>query len=521
MVSEEIGLNEALEHGGIRAIETDLGEWVCQLAGQRPSHLLAPIVHMDRREVADVLSAEAGELIGDDPATMVAWARTRLRATFLDAGIGITGANFLVAETGTAIVLENEGNGRLVSSLPRCHVVVVGIEKLVDRLADAAFLIEQLSLVRHRARAAELRLPDRESRAGRRRRPRRARRGRGRRGPPRARGHALRGRALVHPLRLLPERLPGLRQGRRAGLRVGLLGADRGRAHAAPDRACDPDQGRKLPSLSSLCGACTEVCPVGIPLHDLLVRDRAAAVQAGETSSAERTAWRAWSLAWSSPRRYRASARAASLGRVARARAARRPPRGGARTTRCPRSTAGRSTPAGPRSNGTSDDRRLSRRRLGLGSDRAARADLRRRAQRPSRSCSPGSRRGPSATGRATRSSPRSTLRASASPAAPVLADAGITGAERGIASTGTLLLTYGEGRGRSVGLLPDVHIAVLAADRIVADLPTALALAYAGGGPPPAAVTLVTGPSASSDIEKIRVTGVHGPRRLGVVVVG
>jgi L-lactate dehydrogenase complex protein LldG len=106
-------------------------------------------------------------------------------------------------------------------------------------------------------------------------------------------------------------------------------------------------------------------------------------------------------------------------------------------------------------------------------------------------------------------------------PAAPALADAGITGAERGIASTGTLVLTYGEGRGRGVGLLPDVHIAVLAADRIVADLPTALQLAYAGGGHPPAAVTLVTGPSASSDIEKIRVTGVHGPRRLGVVVVG
>jgi L-lactate dehydrogenase complex protein LldF len=75
-------------------------------------------------------------------------------------------------------------------------------------------------------------------------------------------------------------------------------------------------QARKLPSLSSLCGACTEVCPVGIPLHDLLVRDRAAAVAAGEASAAERAAWRAWALAWSSPRRYRASARAASLGRV-------------------------------------------------------------------------------------------------------------------------------------------------------------------------------------------------------------
>ena len=77
-----------------------------------------------------------------------------------------------------------------------------------------------------------------------------------------------------------------------------------------------PDQGRKLPSLSSLCGACTEVCPVGIPLHDLLVKDRAAAVAAGESTLAARVAWRAWALAWSSPRRYRASAQAASLGRV-------------------------------------------------------------------------------------------------------------------------------------------------------------------------------------------------------------
>jgi L-lactate dehydrogenase complex protein LldG len=108
-----------------------------------------------------------------------------------------------------------------------------------------------------------------------------------------------------------------------------------------------------------------------------------------------------------------------------------------------------------------------------------------------------------------------------ATPASPEHADAGITGAERGIAATGTLVLSYGAGRGRGVGLLPDVHIMLLGADRIVADLPTALGLAYAGGGTPPAAITLVTGPSASSDIEKIRVTGVHGPRRMGVVVVG
>jgi L-lactate dehydrogenase complex protein LldG len=107
-----------------------------------------------------------------------------------------------------------------------------------------------------------------------------------------------------------------------------------------------------------------------------------------------------------------------------------------------------------------------------------------------------------------------------AAAAAPELADAGITGAERGVAATGSLVLTYGAGRGRGVGLLPDIHITLLAADRIVADLPTALELAYAGSSPP-SAITVITGPSASSDIEKIRVTGVHGPRRMGVVVVG
>jgi L-lactate dehydrogenase complex protein LldF len=316
MVSEEIGLNEALEHGGIRAIETDLGEWVCQLAGQRPSHLLAPIVHMDRGEISEVLSAEAGMSIGDDPATMVAWARSRLRATFLDAGIGITGANFLVAETGTAIVLENEGNGRLVSSLPRCHVVVAGIEKLVDRVTDAAFLIEQLSLA-----AIARELPSYVSLiAG----PARD----GDDGPEElvvvvvdAGRTALVGTPYEDVLSCI--RCGSCLNACPVYAKVG--GQAYGSVYSGPIGAVltplltgmRPGQGRKLPSLSSLCGACTEVCPVGIPLHDLLVRDRAAAVEAGEASGAERAAWRAWSLAWSSPRRYRAFAKAASLGHVA------------------------------------------------------------------------------------------------------------------------------------------------------------------------------------------------------------
>jgi L-lactate dehydrogenase complex protein LldF len=270
-------------------------------------------MHLDRAEVADVLSREAGELIGDDPATMVAWARTRLRDTFLEAGIGITGANFIVAETGTAVVLENEGNGRLVSSLPRCHVVVVGVEKLVERLADAAFLVEQLSLA-----AIARELPSYVSWIS---------------GPARDGDDGPEElvvvvvdagrRALVGTP--YEEVLSCIRCGSCLNVcpvytKVG--GHAYGAVYSGPIGAVlspllagmQPDQGRRLPSLSSLCGACTEACPVGIPLHDLLVRDRSAAVRAGAASAPERATWKAWSLAWSSPRRYRLSARAASLG---------------------------------------------------------------------------------------------------------------------------------------------------------------------------------------------------------------
>ncbi len=271
---------------------------------------------MDRGEVADVLSAEAGELIGDDPATMVAWARSRLRETFLDAGIGITGANFLVAETGTVVVLENEGNGRLVSSLPRCHVVVVGIEKLVERLADAAFLVEQLSLA---AIARELPSyvswisgPARE----------------GDDGPEElvvvvvdAGRTALVGTPYEDVLSCI--RCGSCLNACPVYAKVG--GHAYGSVYSGPIGAVltplltgmRPDQGRKLPSLSSLCGACTEVCPVGIPLHDLLVqRPRRRGGGRRERRSPRARPGAHGPLAWSSPRRYRASAQAASRGRM-------------------------------------------------------------------------------------------------------------------------------------------------------------------------------------------------------------
>ncbi|MQC28084.1 MAG: 4Fe-4S dicluster domain-containing protein, partial [Chloroflexi bacterium] len=138
MVSEEIGLNAALEAAGIEAVETDLGEWILQLAGEHPSHLVMPAIHKRRGQVAELLTRVVGRHFDpDDIPAMVRSVRTELRERFLTAGLGLTGANALVAETGTVMLVTNEGNGRMSSSLPAVHVVTVGAEKTVPTLADA------------------------------------------------------------------------------------------------------------------------------------------------------------------------------------------------------------------------------------------------------------------------------------------------------------------------------------------------------------------------------------------------
>ncbi|TCJ13474.1 lactate utilization protein, partial [Rubrobacter taiwanensis] len=149
MVTEEIELNRRLEEGypelGLEIVETDLGEWIAQLAGEHPSHIVGPILHMSRRRVAEILSGVAGEPIPPDVAALAAFARRRLREKFLAADIGITGANFAVSETGTIVLVTNEGNGRLVTSLPPVHVAVVGIEKLVPRMRDLSVFLQLLA----------------------------------------------------------------------------------------------------------------------------------------------------------------------------------------------------------------------------------------------------------------------------------------------------------------------------------------------------------------------------------------
>lgn len=145
MVSEEIAVNHALERAGIRAVETDLGEWIIQLAHEKPSHLIAPAIHKSRAQVADLFSSVfRREVPREDISAQVKVARTELREEFLSAGMGLTGANALIAETGTVMLVTNEGNGRLVSTAPPVHVVLAGYEKLLPSFEDA---ITQLRLL--------------------------------------------------------------------------------------------------------------------------------------------------------------------------------------------------------------------------------------------------------------------------------------------------------------------------------------------------------------------------------------
>ncbi|MCB4359342.1 LutB/LldF family L-lactate oxidation iron-sulfur protein [Quatrionicoccus australiensis] len=148
MLSEEAHLNEALAAAGIRPVETDLGEYIIQLAGETPSHIIAPAVHKTIEEVEALFAEEHGRPLetrtsADIPA-MTREAREVLRQHFLSAEMGITGANFLIAETGSAALVTNEGNGRMVTTLPRVHVVVTGIEKIVPTLDDFATLMRLL-----------------------------------------------------------------------------------------------------------------------------------------------------------------------------------------------------------------------------------------------------------------------------------------------------------------------------------------------------------------------------------------
>lgn len=144
MASEEIRLNAHLEAAGLSVKETDLGEWIVQLAGQRPSHMVMPAIHLTKEQVAELFSKEVDERLAADIPRLVAVARERLREQFLAADMGISGANVAVAETGSLVLVSNEGNARLVTTAPRIHVAIVGLEKLIERFEDVLPILTAL-----------------------------------------------------------------------------------------------------------------------------------------------------------------------------------------------------------------------------------------------------------------------------------------------------------------------------------------------------------------------------------------
>jgi len=319
MATEEIDLNPALEADGVRVVETDLGEYVVQLDGDRPSHIIAPIIHKTRGEVRESLSRVAGRDLPDDAAVLTGVARAQLRDAFMEADVGISGANFGVAETGTICLVTNEGNGRMCTSLPRVHIALMGVERVVPRLTDLAVLLPLLTgagtgqlvtsyvnLLSGPRRPGEPDGPE-EMHVVLLDNGRRALRGT----PYQEALHCIRCGACQNVCPVYRQ-VGGHAYGWVYGGPIGAVLTPLFRGQ---------HDGGELSQATSLCGACDDVCPVKIPLHDLLLslrRDRAAA---GEAPRAERLAVRAWSWAWSWPVTYRLSAR---LGRWA-ALAARRP----------------------------------------------------------------------------------------------------------------------------------------------------------------------------------------------------
>ena len=269
MATEEIHLNEALEHAGITPVETDLGEYIIQLAHERPSHIIAPAIHKTKGQVADLFGREFKRRVEADPEVLTKIARDELREKFLQADLGITGANFAVADTGTVVLVTNEGNGRMVTSLPRVHVAVMGVEKVVPSLTDLMVFLAILAksatgqklsvyttLVRGPRRAEELEGPDefhlvlldngRIAQLG---------------GPLREALSCLRCGACLNVCPVY-QQIGGHAYGYTYPGPIGIL---------LTAMLEGPRSVRDLAHASSLCGACADACPVRIDIPRMLI----------------------------------------------------------------------------------------------------------------------------------------------------------------------------------------------------------------------------------------------------------
>ncbi|MGZ8844379.1 MAG: LutB/LldF family L-lactate oxidation iron-sulfur protein, partial [Pyrinomonadaceae bacterium] len=325
MATEEIHLNAALEAEGIEALETDLGEYIIQLAGETPSHIIAPAIHKTKRQIAELFTEKLGLEPTDEILKLTSTAREVLRGKFAAADIGVSGVNFGVAETGTILILENEGNIRLTTSLPKTHIAVMGIEKVIPSFADLEVFLKLLprsgtgqhltayqSIITGTKRRSEDEGPDDL--------------------------HIIlldngRSRMLSHPV--TRQSLACIRCGaclNACPVYQQIGGHAYGSVYPGPIGAVITPQlfglskAAQLPYASSLCGACREVCPVKIDIPALLLHLRAEITSGSQESGvrsqereiikprrAERMVFRLWAIIMTRPRLYELSGRLARL----------------------------------------------------------------------------------------------------------------------------------------------------------------------------------------------------------------
>jgi L-lactate dehydrogenase complex protein LldF len=542
MVSEEIELNHALEKAGIEVVETDLGEYIVQLRHERPSHIITPAAHLKKEQVAELFHEKLGIPYTVDIPTLTATARKVLREVFLTADVGLSGVNFGVAETGAVCLVTNEGNARMVTTLPPVHIALMGMERLVPTLEDLSLM---LSLLPRSATGQKLTVYTQLLRK-----------------PfPNQQRHLIlldngRSRLRNSPLK---ESLYCIRCG--ACLNACPVFRElSGHAYIGSDLSIAPYPGPigsvispgllgenyvQLAQASSLCGACKDVCPVEIDLPKLLTRVRAGMATADDGSKTADGAGLTWTTklflrifarAASNPMLFALSQKFAALGTFLLA------PRSG--WVRMPAFTGWGYSKDLPRFAGQTFRERYQNREVGA-------ANL----PTPKRSITPIPDSATMPLPDAQFAHELTTLGghvvSTHNPTQAVIEFlrlrgvkkihlepntldemilhvagiefthepdpqilVGVTKAVCGLADTGSVLVTDGRGNPLEASLLPEVHIVILKATDILPSLPNAMPLVKEAG-----AAVFITGPSRTADIEMTLTIGVHGPKEIHVLL--
>lgn len=295
MITEEIGLNDFLQQQGIEVLETDLGEFIVQIRGEKPYHIVTPAMHLSKEDIAQLFHQEFDTSLDATPEEMTAYVRALLRQKFAAADIGISGGNFIIAETGSIALVTNEGNARLTTTLPKVHIAIVGIEKMIRSLNDLNILLPVLATF---GTGQELTVYNTILSGGR-------------------LSHESDGPKEMHVILLdngrsdmladdkLAEALQCIRCGsclNNCPVYQTIGGHTYQSPYSGPIGAViSPhlDLGvdySHLSEASSLCGSCTENCPVGIDLHGLLLYNRHLK-SVSKISFKEKAAWKSWQLA--------------------------------------------------------------------------------------------------------------------------------------------------------------------------------------------------------------------------------